>query len=420
MVSFILFIVYFDYFSKNPYTFLKWTSEFEGRTMTYQENVTMHNTTLVSSPRSELQVKGPVVTNRTSESNAKRTPSRTPSYYYFSGKQITGCLGTFRYDSSRPALFEEIDIDTPEEYHPSSFNNVTKYEYSYYDASIQNVHEYYRFSIGSYEIPKRKHFTYLSLPKFNSLGEMFNPYKLVLLIKSRPSSWGLRQAIRSTYGNTAVIPSIYGKAKLYFLVGLDATTDYSTKLRTEQSTHNDMIVMNIVDSFQNVTLKVLLAEDLFVLAHARTPYVLLGDDDTCINVLKIMKLLPSLPKSKYTLGKCAYNKIGSTNPHSKHGVTLNSMPNRIAFQIGNLMIMTNDLIYDHIHYARRVPALSHIDDGQLGVFHNMVGAKIDCQEFYVGLRTKPIEGYIHNITSYGVHYCKRAFIMKSVCKNVNL
>lgn len=188
----------------------------------------------------------------------------------------------------------------------------------------------------------------------------------------------------------------------------------------EQHHYNDLFILNILDSYQNNTLKVLMAEDIFVLANATTPFVLLGDDDTCINVLKIMKeLLMTAPTSLHTIGKCIYNKIGSEEPHSKHGVSLLAMPSKIMFTQANAMILTNDLLYAHVRLMRTVPALTHIDDGQLGVFNHLAGSSYKCLRFVRDLRKENPRSLILHVPEYSVHYCKKSSIMNFVCKGVN-
>ena len=176
------------------------------------------------------------------------------------------------YDSNY-TLFEEITVDT----------NATKLytrqtiHYLYQKEIISSTSKYPTYEPSEFLIESNKRFTYYSLPKFSNLKDLFDSYSYIVFVKSSISSFEQRVMIRSIYSNSTL------NTKFFFLVGLSMNTDLNHQLTDEQRQYNDMIIPNIYDIYQNLTLKVFLGMDLLLLSKVRTTLILI-DDDMCITM----------------------------------------------------------------------------------------------------------------------------------------
>ncbi|KAF5290773.1 hypothetical protein FQA39_LY14616 [Lamprigera yunnana] len=109
--------------------------------------------------------------------------------------------------------------------------------------------------------------------------------EMLILIMSDPKNFDKRSSIRDTWLN---LKSQTKTFKHFFVIGsIGLTPDHILHLSTEQSVHNDMLILPMVDSYNNLTLKVInsftwLHEQLDVGLNFK--YVLKCDDDTFVRV----------------------------------------------------------------------------------------------------------------------------------------
>lgn len=116
------------------------------------------------------------------------------------------------------------------------------------------------------------------------------PFLLLLVLSSyRDNSENNRQSVRSTYGSVArggqwpgrplVIP-----VRLVFLLGKPPSQLQWLLVKADIKEHGDIIVGDFIDSYRNLTLKVLLGLRWTVDHCRRVRYVMKADDDTFINL----------------------------------------------------------------------------------------------------------------------------------------
>uniref|UniRef100_UPI00358EC090 beta-1,3-galactosyltransferase 2-like isoform X1 n=1 Tax=Myxine glutinosa TaxID=7769 RepID=UPI00358EC090 len=123
---------------------------------------------------------------------------------------------------------------------------------------------------------------------------------LVMLVISHPSESKTRHAIRSTWGGVREVH--YGKEQLLgvltlFLLGIPASMSIQAAVETESHIHKDIVQQNFVDSYRNLTLKVLMGMQWVSRYCPRAKYVLKTDSDMFVNVdlLVTSVLQPGLP-----------------------------------------------------------------------------------------------------------------------------
>ncbi|KAK8797202.1 hypothetical protein WA158_004412 [Blastocystis sp. Blastoise] len=337
---------------------------------------------------------------------------------------IYGAFSYYKPNTINLNLFEEQNTIEPKLYYQSiNINKPQYYQYSVYNTSVKHKHDYYRYTLHSILFPRTLHFSFISIPRVeNSLNELFNPYFMVGFIKSQIQSFSLRNSIRNTFATLSPNQPKHLLYKFYFLLGIKkGMNDHLLKLLlAEQYKYNDLIISNIIDSYQNVTLKVFMAEELFITSNATSPYVYIGDDDTCLKTKYLIKQLESAPRKRFYKGKCVFSKIGEDDPHSKHGVSKEAMPKRISFSVAYGMVHSKDLIYRHQMFYKYLDYLTHIDDGQLGIFNNYDKVSILCEKnintYYP--HSDYNKKFLDDPAFIGYHNVKSAKLMNKICGSI--
>ena len=143
------------------------------------------------------------------------------------------------------------------------------------------------FKNSSYLIKYAIHFSILKF-KRRSYDVLILPLQLLILIASRPDSRDVRNVIRTTW--LQQVRDHHLPVRHVFLVGR-APTWTLRRLREEQERHQDLVVFNFRDTYQNLTRKTLLGLDWAWQRCPQAQYVMKADDDTYVNVTNILNLL---------------------------------------------------------------------------------------------------------------------------------
>ncbi|XP_077059141.1 lactosylceramide 1,3-N-acetyl-beta-D-glucosaminyltransferase A [Siphateles boraxobius] len=122
---------------------------------------------------------------------------------------------------------------------------------------------------------------------------------LLLFVKSSPGNFERRQAIRSTWGDEAYVSRELGVlVKVVYAMGVnpDVFTNKSLQkdLQKEHVKHGDLVQQDFLDTFHNLTVKLLLQfhwthENC---AHAR--FLMTADDDVFIHMPNLVRYLQDL------------------------------------------------------------------------------------------------------------------------------
>lgn len=122
---------------------------------------------------------------------------------------------------------------------------------------------------------------------------------LLLFVKSSPGNFKRRQAIRSTWGNESYISQELGVVvKVVFAMGVrpdrSGHKTVQRELRKEHMAHHDLIQQDFLDTFHNLTVKLLLQ---FRWTHencAHAHFLMSADDDVFIHVPNLVHYLQEL------------------------------------------------------------------------------------------------------------------------------
>uniref|UniRef100_A0A8C4QWM5 Hexosyltransferase n=1 Tax=Eptatretus burgeri TaxID=7764 RepID=A0A8C4QWM5_EPTBU len=203
---------------------------------------------------------------------------------------------------------------------------------------------------------------------------------LVMLVTSHPSESNTRHAIRSTWGGVREV--YYGKEQLVgvltlFLLGIPASMSVQAAVETESRVHKDIVQQNFVDSYRNLTLKVLMGMRWVSRYCPRAKYVLKTDSDMFVNVdlLVTSVLQPGLPpRTKYFAGHYFEATHPHRNPSSKW--YLSRQHYRLDFYppycSGTAYTFSSDLSAKILQASQNLPLLP-LEDVYIGLCLNWLG-----------------------------------------------
>ncbi|KAK6184070.1 hypothetical protein SNE40_002206 [Patella caerulea] len=225
-----------------------------------------------------------------------------------------------------------------------------------------------------------------------------DPY-LVIFVLSVHDQTAQREAVRRTWGSvangnhwpgTTIMPLI----KIVFLFGVHDDEILNAIIRTENEIHQDIVQANFVDSYDNLSLKVLMGFKWMTLHCTRAKFLMKTDEDSFIVLPKLLKKLESASMDNSILGVYSFsegvansgkNKIDKNEyplslfpPHCK-GI-MYAMPSKLA---ANIVTVAN-----HFKYMR-------IEDVFItGVLAKAVDARhvqLEESEYYKYKTPKPCE-----------------------------
>lgn len=165
------------------------------------------------------------------------------------------------------------------------------------DGDFLKKRNYLGFDDTKHKIDKTKN---NSQSDFHTDLRFASSLTLIIVVCSHPEHVQLRQTIRATWGNDV---KHLGGAEVVFLVG--ATTDGSWQelIRREMVIHGDLVQVDIVEDYRNLSRKVIKGMDWVVRNVPRTRYYMKCDDDVYLNVpFLLSELRRGVIKSKQILG----------------------------------------------------------------------------------------------------------------------
>ena len=149
---------------------------------------------------------------------------------------------------------------------------------------------------------------------------------LLIIVISAPEHFAHREAIRRSWGES----NQYKHTVISFLVGLPEDPATRTKIEEESEAHSDVVLNNIIDHYENLSLKTLSAFHWFQTLCRRAEFLLKVDDDMFVQVNKILqkvrKLLDIDPVPRVILGNVSSGWKPVRNPRSKYLITESQYP----------------------------------------------------------------------------------------------
>lgn len=165
----------------------------------------------------------------------------------------------------------------------------------------------YRYLINSYGfINKSLSVSQEEAARFSSFPYLFNQKDvckdqdvlLLLFVKSSPENVNRRQAIRSAWGNETYARHELGVVvKVVFAMGVHKNNGFLQRdLHKEHANHGDLVQQDFLDTFHNLTVKLLLQ---FRWTHencAHAHFLMSADDDVFIHMPNLVRYLQDLKR----------------------------------------------------------------------------------------------------------------------------
>ncbi|XP_061673737.1 beta-1,3-galactosyltransferase 1 [Syngnathoides biaculeatus] len=199
-----------------------------------------------------------------------------------------------------------------------------------------------------------------------------NPF-LVFMVPVSPQDFSAREAIRKTWG------SAEENTITLFYMGVPEGGPVRTiqdMLDQEKRKYSDVIQMNFVDSYKNLTIKTMMIMNWLAINCANASYAMKVDADIFVNVFYLMKLLSSSPRNGYITGSVITNGKPRRNHNSKwhlseHLYSENSFPPYVS---GAGYVFSIDLA-SKLSWASRFVLRIPLEDVYVGLCLNVLGIR---------------------------------------------
>ncbi|KAK5859484.1 hypothetical protein PBY51_021038 [Eleginops maclovinus] len=242
---------------------------------------------------------------------------------------------------------------------------------------------------------------------------------LLLFVKTSPENIERRNAIRSTWGNETYIQNALGvTVKVVFALGApQARKDvpswskrfgFQEQLIKEDRLHGDLIQQDFLDSFHNLTLKLIMQFHWTHnhCAHAR--FLMTADDDIFVHMPNLVNYLQNVSSRGVTdfwIGRVHRGAPPIRSKDSKYYVSYEmyqwlSYPDYTA---GAGYVVSRDVADKIYHATLTLNASLYIDDVFMGICANAVGVSPQEHVYFSGEGKAPYHMCIYDqmMTSHG-------------------
>lgn len=279
----------------------------------------------------------------------------------------------------------------------------------------------YRYMINSFSfVNKSLSVSQEEAARFNSFPYLLNQNNvckdkdvlLLLFVKSSPENFERRQAIRSTWGNESYVSHKLGVIlKVVFVMGVhtDVTNSFLLQdLQEEHKNYRDLVQQEFLDTFHNLTIKLLLQfrwmhENC---AHAR--FMMSADDDVFVHMPNLVRYLQDLRRRNvrdHWVGHVHRGAPPIRSKNSKYFMPFdmyqwNSYPDYTA---GAGYVISGDVAAKIYQATLSLNASMYIDDVFMGICAIAAGVSPQEHVYFSGEGRTPYHPCIYEkmITSHG-------------------
>ncbi|KAM4556514.1 lactosylceramide 1,3-N-acetyl-beta-D-glucosaminyltransferase B [Fundulus diaphanus] len=244
---------------------------------------------------------------------------------------------------------------------------------------------------------------------------------LLVFVKSFPENTERRNAIRSTWGNETYIQNTLGVAvKVVFALGAIGTEkgepfwskksngSFQEQVVQEDQIYSDLIQKNFLDSFHNLTLKLILQFHWMHSRCAHARFFMTADDDVFVHMPNLVSYLLEMSRKGVTnfwIGRVHVGAPPIRSKGSKYYVShemyqWSSYPDYTA---GAGYVISNDVADKIYHATLTLNASIHIDDVFMGICANAVNVSPQRHVYFSGEGKAPYHPCIYSqmMTSHG-------------------
>ncbi|XP_064417192.1 beta-1,3-galactosyltransferase 2-like [Latimeria chalumnae] len=221
----------------------------------------------------------------------------------------------------------------------------------------------WKHPLGSYDIVYPYNYNYVLNEPDKCKSK--TPF-LVLLIPTRPAEASDRSAIRETWGNETLIPGVT-IIRLFFL-GLPVTMvkPLQQHLEKESAVHHDIIQTDFLDTYFNLTIKIMTAMERLVDFCPGADYAMKVDADMFLNSEKLVKSLlnPDIPtRQNYFTGIPFIDCIPICHKDSKWYMPEHVFPGKVypPFCVGPGYVFSVNVVQEILDASHIVKPV-HLED----------------------------------------------------------
>jgi len=226
-----------------------------------------------------------------------------------------------------------------------------------------------------------------------------SPY-LLALIPSEPSHFKTRKAIRETMGRYANImtkdvpdlPKRKWSVKFLFVLGRNERTDTDQRVRNESKTFGDILQADFVDSYYNLTRKMLVSMNWISFYCSDVTYILKFDEDVFVNIPLLVEFLQRKPTSVqgsiygYLIDQAPVQRKGKWEVRTNE-YPLSWYPKYVA---GNSYVISGNIVPRMCMIAEYLPYMPIEDVFITGILAKVISTQlVDHQGFTHWTEPKP-------------------------------
>ncbi|XP_071105299.1 beta-1,3-galactosyltransferase 5-like [Haliotis cracherodii] len=205
---------------------------------------------------------------------------------------------------------------------------------------------------------------------------------LLVAVPSLPGNRETRDLIRRTWGSVSRTQSwpiriVNAEVKVIFLLGRYSTDKEYLEVQRESQAHQDIVMGDFVDSYRNLSRKILASLAWMHEFCPGTHYILKCDEDTFVNIpLLVDFLLIHEPMFNYSVIGYVYGKSRVLRS-GKWKVDTNAYPMNVypIYVSGNAYVISRDLALRILHASWRLPYISVEDAYITGILTRAAGGR---------------------------------------------
>ena len=196
-----------------------------------------------------------------------------------------------------------------------------------------------------------------------------------------------RNSVRNTWGDKS-IKSGQRNWERVFVIGKALSAEHSEEIRQEAAFFEDILVLNMTDSYKNLVIKIL-SELLWSLIHVNPRFILKADDDVYVHVPGLLSWLDNYANNNYA-GDKLYGGFVIGDGEVRRG---EKRKNRVArdclakdfyppYCTGAFYVLSTDILPSLFKAVEIRPAFP-VEDAYMGILAQEIGLQpVDIPGFY--------------------------------------
>jgi hypothetical protein len=229
-----------------------------------------------------------------------------------------------------------------------------------------------------------------------------NPLLLLVVIMVTPESFDTRKLIRSTWTDQV---NFKDDLRAVFLLGVSSNSTSNHLIQKESQKHKDILQVDFVDSYFNLTTKVMQGFKWISESCKNVQFILRINDDVVVNtpylvdyLTRMIETVPTITSIKFMMGKVSPKSVVLRDSGYKFKVDVEDYDQNLFFPYceGSAILLTYNLaaaVYNLSMYVHMPPFSTWLEDIYIGLLGVSLGAGyIDLSHiFYPGTQYIPYD-----------------------------